>query len=296
VADTVYESVAARADEIRELLRQLALDHGELIYKNLSGGGVVFIGPSHWWPALGEDGRRLQSRVRRAFGELMDLVDALLLDLPESSASEVANARERVTDLIDRTGGTWSKSVAEALESASAALTEIIGYVSDLYDGSEGSPIYVPDTNALLANPDLDKWRFGRERFTLLLAPLVLSELDRLKVEHRNPDVRAKADGLITRLKGYRNRADGDLRSGVTLRKDVSILRSIAPEPQMERSLSWLDATSNDDRLIATVIEVMRAHVRSPVTLVTRDLNMQNKAAHAAIPFIEPPTPAETKS
>jgi predicted ribonuclease YlaK len=96
---------------------------------------------------------------------------------------------------------------------------------------------------------------------------------------------------LVTRIKGYRERGGGNLGAGVTLRKNLSTLRSVAPEPRMERSLPWLDPTNNDDRLIAAVVEIMRAHVRSPITLVTRDLNMQNKAAHAAIPYVEPPSP-----
>ena len=46
-----------------------------------------------------------------------------------------------------------------------------------------------------------------------------------------------------------------------------------------------------DDRLLATVVEVMRLHPHSPVTLVTRDINLQNKAEFACIPFVEPPEP-----
>jgi predicted ribonuclease YlaK len=169
------------------------------------------------------------------------------------------------------------------------SLDLILGRIADLYDDSGGAPLYVPDTNALLFNPDLDRWRFGKEQFTLLLTPLVLGELDELKLRSRSPDFAAKAEGLITRIKGYRDRGGGNLAAGVTLRRGVSSLRSIAPEPRMERSLPWLDATNSDDRLIAAVVEIMRQHVRSAVTLVTRDINMQNKAAHAAIPYVEPP-------
>jgi hypothetical protein len=85
----------------------------------------------------------------------------------------------------------------------------------------------------------------------------------------------------------------GDIRTGVTLRRDRSVVRLTAPEPDFERTLSWLDPTSKDDRLLASVLEVLREHPHSPVILVTRDVNMQNKASHAGIPFIEPPDPAE---
>lgn len=95
--------------------------------------------------------------------------------------------------------------------------------LTHLYDGAKGEPIYVPDTNALLWNVDLETWSFPDiRRFTLLLLPTVLGEIDRLKIEHRNPDVRAKAESLITRLKGYRER--GRLLEGVPLRRDRSSL------------------------------------------------------------------------
>jgi hypothetical protein len=52
----------------------------------------------------------------------------------------------------------------------------------------------------------------------------------------------------------------------------------------MDRSLPWLDPENRDDRLIATTIEVMRTHPRSPVVLVSTDINAQNKAEHAELP------------
>jgi predicted ribonuclease YlaK len=59
----------------------------------------------------------------------------------------------------------------------------------------------------------------------------------------------------------------------------------------MEESLPWLDADNRDDRFIASAIEVMRARPRSAVVIVTRDLNLQNKAEFASLPFVEPPDP-----
>ncbi len=33
----------------------------------------------------------------------------------------------------------------------------------------------------------------------------------------------------------------------------------------------------------------MHQHPRTPVILVTRDINLQNKAEYAGLPFVEPP-------
>jgi predicted ribonuclease YlaK len=53
-----------------------------------------------------------------------------------------------------------------------------------------------------------------------------------------------------------------------------------------------LDKDNNDDRILASAIEIMRRHPRSPVVVVTRDINMQNKAGFAGVEFAEPPDPA----
>jgi len=43
--------------------------------------------------------------------------------------------------------------------------------------------VFVPDTNAMLFNPNLDQWVFdGHESLLLVLVPAVLAELDKLKI------------------------------------------------------------------------------------------------------------------
>ena len=61
----------------------------------------------------------------------------------------------------------------------------------------------------------------------------------------------------------------------------------------MRDVLPWLDPASPDDRLLASCVEIMRLHPRSTVMLVTGDINLQNKAEFALVPFLEPP-PEET--
>ena len=158
-----------------------------------------------------------------------------------------------------------------------------------LYDPFEGEVIFVPDTNALIYNPNLESWTFLEcPQFSLFLLPTVLSELDLLKINHRNVEVRNKSESLIRRIKEYRRR--GKLTTGVTVVKDRIKIQSIAIEPDMNASLPWLDPDNKDDRILAGVIEVMRARPRSIVKAVSRDINFQNKAEFANIPFEEPPT------
>jgi predicted ribonuclease YlaK len=67
--------------------------------------------------------------------------------------------------------------------------------------------------------------------------------------------------------------------------------QALAVEPKFEETLPWLDPVNNDDRILASMIEVMRRYPRSLVALVTRDINLQNKAEFARVVFIEPPEP-----
>ena len=136
------------------------------------------------------------------------------------------------------------------------ALESHLSSIANLYDSSDNSAVIVPDTNALLYNPSLEDWAFaGISSFTIILLPTILKELDTLKITSRE-DFRKKVEGLITRIKGDRGR--GQLNEGVILCKGVSKLRSVATEPNMATALPWLDAANDDDRLLASFLEVIR--------------------------------------
>jgi PIN domain len=293
---TVAAAISERIEELRELLREFLLERsGSLRDINKPSDSVVFVGPHYAWGDLDQDGRRLQSRLLDDCRRSAALIRALLKTLPAESIKDLERAQNELEELIDQSHLTWVKTREEAFAKVERALDKQLELIAHLDDPAEGDPIYVPDTNALAWNPDLEKWRFaGVRRFTLVLTATVLGELDRLKVEHRNPDFRAKAEGVINRLKSYRRR--GELSRGVVLRRNVSTLKTIALEPKVEETLPWLDPTNDDDRILASFIEVMRQHPRTPVILVTRDINLQSKAEYAGLPFVEPPDPRASRS
>ena len=117
----------------------------------------------------------------------------------------------------------------------------------------------------------------------------MLSELDLLKINHRNENVRKKAETIIRKIKEFRRR--GKLTEIVTVVKNKIMIQAMAIEPDMKTTLQWLDPDNNDDRILAGVIEIMRVRPRSLVTAVSRDINFQNKAEFAAVPYEEPPEP-----
>jgi len=257
---------------------------------NVPSNSVVVMGPDHHWKSLGEAGQQLQSKVRTRYDKLYTILCTLLRSQARSTKSSLAGHARDARQIINQEGPTWLKTVEEAVGKLQEAIDRQIALTSSLHDGSEGGHVYVPDTNALLHCPQLEDWEFdGSPDFVVVLMPTVLSELDHLKVNHRNEDVRKKAEGLIRRIKGYRAR--GRLADGVPLRSGRSTLQTIAIEPKMDETLPWLKADNNDDRILAGFIEVMREHPRCQVILVTRDMNLQNKAEYAGLPFVEPPDP-----
>ncbi len=57
----------------------------------------------------------------------------------------------------------------------------------------------------------------------------------------------------------------------------------------MKESFLGLKENNNDDRFLASILEVMRYNIKSEVYLITSDINLQNKAEYSMIPFLEPP-------
>ena len=96
-----------------------------------------------------------------------------------------------------------------------------------------------------------------------------------------------KSEKLIRKIKEYRRR--GKLNNGVPIIRDKIKLQTVAVEPDMHNTFSWLISDNNDDRILAGIVEVMRLHPRTSVYAVSTDINFQNKAEFSNIPFVEPP-------
>ena len=141
------------------------------------------------------------------------------------------------------------------------------------------------------SDPTLYRTIAGRDDFRFVLLPPVLGELDELKIAHKNPDVRDAAKRAITRIKGWREqarRAGGTLNDGTVVDGSITV-RSLHIEPDVKGSLSWLDPSVADDRIIAAVLAVAAEHPAAQVVLVTGDVNVQNKADAAMLETADTP-------
>jgi hypothetical protein len=259
---------------------------------NKPSSSVVFIGPHYAFGELSLEKRRLQSRLVEDYRHFFILVRALLRTQADEVRRTIDQNDQTVREVIEQTHCVWHATAEDASAAVKQAIEVTLDAVECLYDPSEGSVALVPDTNALIYAPVFQAWEFnGIPQFDIVLVPTVLSELDSLKNEHRNPEVRKKSHSIIRQIKEYRRR--GPLSEGVVIVANRIRVRAVAIEPRLEESLPWLDPTSADDRMIASFVEVMRVYPRSIVVLVTADINLQNKAEFARLPFTEPPTCGE---
>lgn len=299
---TVSANLAEMIAEIKTVLRPLLETHSSIHHQptEVWGGevqrgpfgrrrtpGFVAVGYSAWKP-LSQEGTRAQSAALNRYQEFAALAIVLLSGQPQKVQAAFKESDRVVMGAIQQVGLPAGSTTQEILRDVHRALDRELSLIAALYDGSSTETIVVPDTNALLYNPHIEDWTFDDlPRFTIVLLPTVLAELDSLKVSHRNEQLRDKSEGLITRIKGYRTR--GRLNDGVPLRKGVSTLQSWATEPSMDATLPWLVRDNADDRLLANFLEIMRHFPHSIVVLVTRDINLQNKAEFARVPFCDPP-------
>jgi rRNA-processing protein FCF1 len=208
---------------------------------------------------------------------------------PEATQKQIRDTDKRIRTLIEKRNEPFIPSTIDEAKRIFREQIQIFYTLLQVFKTSDQVEIIlVPDTNALIISPDVASYAeaIGQAEFTVIVLPTVLSELDKLKITHRSDDFRKKVQSVITRLKGLRQQ--GNMHEGVRVNKVITV-RMIAHEPDFKKTLSWLDPENNDDRIIAATLEVQREEPSSLVVLVTNDINHQNKAEMANIPFIEPP-------
>jgi len=246
-----------------------------------------------FWEDLSRDGERQKDLVFKKYESFYQLVSTLLSSSEPQLIKRMGIDNIRIRRIIALKGTTYTSTKADVLKEAFDHMDSLVNSVNSCYS-IEGETHFIPDTNALYCNQNLESWVFNDiKTFTIVLTPSVLSELDYHKENHNNPDVRKKSQSLIRQIKEFRRR--GSLAEGITIVNGKIYIKSLAVEPDLTKSLPWLDNDCKDDRFLATVLEYMRDNTRLAVCIVTADINMQNKAELARLPYIEPPEKPKRK-
>lgn len=258
-------------------------------FENDPDSGIVLFRPPYYWGKPDDKQLRLQIELKRTYSDWFEQLELLLSDATHALSREINEANAFVRGWIEKE---FSWEISPDLEKNKASFRKQIGVfykaLSTLDDPARAHVVLVPDTNSLIRCPEPVKYAgvAGGSRFDFVLLPTVLGELDELKIKHRDDSFREKVESVIRRIKGWRTQ--GNLLDGVTVDKTITV-RTVARDPDFQKTLHWLDKTNRDDKIVASVLELGRDMPSAAIVLVTGDINLQNKAAAACVPYAEPP-------
>ncbi len=268
--------------DLRHLLQEI-----KVRFVNLSSPNIAVVAPNYYWNQRTPQQENTRIRIKRDYERLSEMLSLLLMQAPNDVTRRFADADKRFRMWVELESD-WglSESMPDNLRQFDNAAKDVVEILSIFGQKSDRERLLIPDTNSLLVSCDPVAYRkvAMQNTFIFVLLPSVLGELDKLKYLHRNPDVRDKAEKAIKRIKGWRNQ--GSLTDGVVIDKTI-VVKAWHKEPDMDNTLSWLDGTVQDDRIIASVLFAQAENASSVIYLVTGDINLQNKADAAFISILE---------
>jgi len=259
-------------------------------FRNDPDSVIVFIKPPYYWGETDEQQKLLQIQLVKDYSAWFKHFRLLFGKASDEIKEQIDEVHEFITGWIEKESSWDIPSNIEDAKSLFREKVKVLYEFLNLLGTPDEEIILVPDTNSLIAAPDVTQYAdvAGQPKYKIVIVPTVLAELDKLKVLHRDQDFRDKVNSVIKRIKGLRTQ--GSLLTGVTVNKSVTV-KMIATEPNFDNTFEWLNSENNDDRIIASVLELQRENPSSIAILVTSDINLQNKAEMSNLPFVEPPVP-----
>jgi hypothetical protein len=143
------------------------------------------------------------------------------------------------------------------------------------------------DTHAFLHYRSLEEidWLklLGADDVSILIAPVVTRELDKIKVTHDKKKIRKRAAAALSKIaESLRKPPPRHIRSGVELRFRQS-------EPSIDFDAHRLNDKISDDWLIATALELREEYPNGRLVIVTNDVGFQMKAVGHGLECVEIP-------
>jgi len=243
--------------------------------------------PNYYWGEADEVQRRLQMKLNGAYSTWYEKFCLSISNATEEIKKEVEETHEFVTSWIEKKSSFGIPSTIREAKTEFKEKIQVFYELINMLDNGKKDLILVLDTNALIKVPEWSQYSkvVRQDKYTIIIPPTVLGQLDRLKVMHHDANLKEKVSSVIRRIKGLRQQ--GNLLQGVTVNKTVTV-KMLAAEPNFKETLHWLDPSNEDDRIIASVLKVQCNFPTAIVVLVTSDINLQNKAEMANLPFLEP--------
>lgn len=272
------EKLIKQADEIQPIVDEM-LDNSKIYYHdpNDNNSNTIYLGVDiyHW----SKKDEKNQIIAKTKYLEFYDNFSLLLDKANSQIKSKIKSANSEIINIVEQ------NKALSSIEGGKKYFEKQINIFKSflkLLSTELSSTLIVPDTNSIIQYPEPRNYNFfsKNNKFTFVILPTVLSELDKHKMSHKNESFRKKVKSVIKRLKGFRNQ--GDILKGVITNKVITV-KMIATEPNFNKTLNWLDPNNNDDRIIANVLELQILNPSEKVIFITSDINLQNKAQLANI-------------
>lgn len=259
--------------------------------RKMAESGFIMMFADYGWAPLDDRQRQAQRRLLELWRPWVEQFRLLFSGDPSQTLEAISVAEKKASAWIQRNDErdfTVPTTIQAAKQVFREHLEPFFALLRSLAESS-GAVFVVPDTNVLIRSSDVTKYGavIDAERYTVLLMPGVLSELDKLKVERRE-ELREKARAVSNRIKGWRNQ--GRLTEGVRVQGEVWV-RAEGREPDFDHTLSWLQSDNMDDRIIASFLEAQRRNPRDRFVLLSGDTIMLAKADQANVPTADTPDP-----
>jgi hypothetical protein len=246
------------------------------------------IGPEyHKWEPLSVEGEDICFDLGREYSRFCELAAALIPNRESKARGNFLGKAVHVDTFLNRTSDPAPHGDADhQARRACQMVREQAEILDRLPKRASKTLCLVPDTNSLIDVPSPHAWDFAFGPVDMILFPTVLQELDDLKSRVASAPTAAAARKVIGWIRETTER--GDAHRGVSILGDLR-LRMVGAEPSRKGMPSWLQLDRNDDRLIASVLDISRSNLADRVVLVTGDLNVENKARFARIPVMRHP-------
>jgi hypothetical protein len=147
------------------------------------------------------------------------------------------------------------------------------------------------DTNILLEFTTFDEvdWPkvLSAKQVCLVLAPIVLRELDKHKTDYHNSRRQNRARMLLSKL----SKIFDTTNQAIYIRPNVTMM-ILPKEPFVDKPEDWvkegLDQNISDDRLLASILDFMRQHPSEKILLLSDDSGPRFKARSHNIQSLAP--------
>jgi PIN domain len=284
------ETIVSAMDALLE--RSTILDNRARNQEWLRSGVFTLGMADYGWGPLDDHQRRSQRELLKLWTPWAEQFRLIFSNDTKETENAISEAEERAVAWIQRDDPrdhSVPSSTKEAKRLFRLKVEPFFELLRSLTQAT-GEIIAVPDTNVLIRSPDVTKYGavLGTSKYTVLLVPGVLHELDGFKTNHRIEAVREKARSFGSRIKGWRRQ--GKLSEGVKVQGDIWV-RVEGREPDLKRTLSWLDPDVEDDRIVASILETQRLKPHAKIVLLSGDSIMLAKADAANIPTEDTPDP-----